>query len=150
MAKYKNNYQLTCPRCHFEFSYNQNYYDRKINDLANEIGELNSWFANFNLLGTAEKKRMSREREYKVKKLTELQRQISELKGLRKVYNKMRDEAQLFFIKQIFREKYGEQAFDDLIEAVEAELEAYTASGLMLHEYTRGRYKSNVTSINKL
>ena len=52
--------------------------------------------------------------------------------------------------KERVREYVGEIKFKELIAQMDAELEAYTISGVMRHEYTRSNSKSSVTSIDKL
>lgn len=52
--------------------------------------------------------------------------------------------------KNLVKELVGEEKYKELLKQMESELEAYTTSGLMRHEYTRSNSKSGVTSINKI
>lgn len=85
-----------------------------------------------------------------VLELSDLMVKISGLKAIRKAGDQQIKAFEYMIFKEIVKDRYGEKAYHEILEAVEQELQAYKASGLMRHEYTRSGAKSNVTSINKL
>ena len=89
-------------------------------------------------------------RKVLVLELSDLMVKISGLKAIRKAGDQQIKAFEYMIFKEIVKDRYGEKAYHEILEAVEQELQAYKASGLMRHEYTRSGAKSNVTSINKL
>ena len=143
-------YQLHCPKCHHEFTYDNGYYDSNIARLGMEIQSLTRQLSEHRTLPWAEQKRRS-DWYFRTKKaLAEKQEEIKGLKEIRKVSDQQVKRAEFQIFKNLVKEKYGEEAYKSLIAKMEKELEAYKVSGLMWHEYTRSNAKSNVTSINKL
>jgi len=143
-------YQLTCPKCKHEFAYNADYYDRNIARLSAEIHELDRKLAEHKALPKHEQKRRTdwwlRTKKVRAEKIEEL----TGLKSIRKVADQQLKAMEYQLFKSFFMDQYGEQAFFEIQAKVKSEMEAYKASGLMRHEYTRSGAKSSVTSINKL
>lgn len=143
-------YQVTCPNCHYEWHYNNGYFDDNISRLGVEIQDI--------ILQLQKHKQLPKSEQYArtdwwlsaKRALAEKQKQIAELKALRKQYDQQIEEYRFQVFKNITKELVGETEYKKLIEKMELELEAYQASGLMRHEYTRSNSKSSVTSINKL
>lgn len=143
-------YQITCPVCHHEWHYDNGYYDDNITRLGIEIRDITLQLQKHYQLPKHEQ--YQRSEWYKSAKiaLTEKQKDLAELKALRKQYDQQRHRYEYEKFKEIVREYVGEIKFQELIAKRDAELEAYTLSGLMRHEYTRSNSKSSVTSIDKL
>lgn len=143
-------YQLTCPKCKHEFAYDADYYDRNIARLGVEINDINRQIAEHKLLPWPEQKKRTEWWLRAKKALAEKQEELAGLKAIRKVADQQIKFAEYAIFRQIFKERYGEQAYFEILAKVKAEMEAYQASGLMWHEYSRSGAKSSVTSINKL
>lgn len=143
-------YQLTCPKCHHEWHYDNGYLDDNITRLGIEIRDI--------ILQLQEHKQLPKAEQYArtdwwlsaKKALTIKQKQLAELKALRKITDQQIKAYEHLLWKEIVKEMYGEKVYKEIIEKVKKELEAYTTSGLMRHEYTRSNSKADVISINKL
>lgn len=142
-------YQLTCPKCHHEFPYDNGYLDRNIARLRSEINDINCQLAAHKLLPYDEQRRRTDWwRRAKLAVATK-QKQLSELKSFRKAGDQEVSRMQYTIFKQLVQERYGKTAFDELIAKVEEETEAYRVSGLMRHEYSRAGGRG-ITSINNV
>lgn len=140
--------QMTCPYCKREFPYNNGKLDKEISEIGQRIHEIQKRltyikFGRHDDETWHEKKRLTKE-------LAGLQVRISELKAVRKAGDQQIKEYEYMYFKEVVKERYGEAAYKSIIAEVDRELQAYKASGLMRHEYTRSPSKANVTSINKL
>lgn len=143
-------YQLTCPKCHYEFQYDNGKIDAEIARLGVEISDMHYQFAQYKAMD--ERKKKEREQWYMRAKtaFSYKQKRISELKALRKVTDQQIKAYEHDVFKDLVKEAVGEKLYMELVEKTKKELEAYRISGLMRHEYTRSGSKANVTSINKL
>ena len=143
-------YQVTCPNCKYEWHYDNGYYDDNITRLGIEIQDI--------ILQLQKHKQLPKSEQYAKtdwwlsakRALTEKQKQIAELKAIRKQYDQQIKAYEYQVFKNLVKEFVGETKYKELLEQMKTELEAYQASGLMRHEYTRSNSKSDVTSINKL
>jgi hypothetical protein len=142
-------YQMTCPKCRHEFTYDNGYYDKHIVRLGAEIQEITIWLAQYKLLPPAEKTKQKAYRDRLLVEKAEKQKDLSELKAIRKVCDQQIKHYEYTVFKELVKERYGEAVYKDLLEKTTAELAAYKASGLMRREYSR-RGGGSVTSINKL
>jgi hypothetical protein len=143
-------YQITCPVCHHEWSYDNGYYDKNVARLGVEIQDIILQLQKHNQLPKYEQYQRTDWWKSAKKSLAEKQKELAELKALRKQYDQQRHGYEYQKFKELTREYVGEIKFQELVKQVESELEAYSLSGLMRHEYTRSNSKSSVTSINKL
>ena len=143
-------YQITCPVCHHEWSYDNGYYDKNIARLGVEIQDIILQLQKHNQLPKHEQHQRTDWWKSAKRALTEKQKELAELKALRKQYDQQRHRYEYQKFKELTREYVGEIKFQELIKQMERELEAYSLSDLMRHEYTRSNSKSSVTSINKL
>lgn len=143
-------YQMTCPKCHYEFTYDNGYLDKNITRLGHEIQEINLQLTKVKALPYAERKKHEEWRKRAVITVSEKQKEISELKAIRKVADQQIKSYEYQIFKTIVKEYVGEAKYRELIAKVEEDLEAYKVSGLARHEYTRSNSKSSVTNINKL
>lgn len=143
-------YQLTCPKCHYEFKYDNDYYDSNIARLGVEIHEIERQLAEHRLLPYDEQRRRTDWWLRAKKSLAEKRKEVAELKAFRKISDQQRRRQEYHTFKRLTRELVGEEQYFKIIEEMEQELKAYDVSGLMKHEYTRANNKSNITSINKL
>lgn len=142
-------YQMTCPKCRHEFTYDNGYIDKNIVRLGAEIQEMGIWFARYNMLSPAEKAKKKAYRDRLRVEMAEKQKELSELKAIRKVCDQQIKHYEYTVFKELVKERYGEAVYKEFLEKVTEELAAYNASGLMLHEYSRKGGKS-VISVNKL
>lgn len=143
-------YQMTCPKCHHEWHYDNGYLDDNITKLGIEIQDI--------ILQLHKHKQLPKSEQYAntewwlsaKKALTIKQKKLAELKAFRKLNDQQVKAYEFLMWKELYKEEYGEEAYKSMIKKVEKEVEAYTISGLMRHEYTRANYKADVISINKL
>lgn len=142
-------YQMVCPKCRHEFTYDNGYIDKNIVRLGAEIQEIIIWFAQYKLLSPAEKAKKKAYKDRLSLDMAEKQKELSELKAIRKVCDQQIKHYEYTVFKELVKERYGEAVYKEFLEKVTAELEAYKVSGLMLHEYSRKGGKS-VTGVNKL
>lgn len=143
-------YQLTCPNCHHEWHYDNGYLDDNIARLGVEIRDIIAQLAEHNQLPRAEQYARTEWWLSAKKALAVKQKQLAELKALRKITDQQIKAYEFQMFKEIVKEMYGEEVFKQILAKVEEELKAYTLSGLMRHEYTRSSHKTGVTSINKI
>ena len=143
-------YQLTCPKCKHEFTYDGGEIDAKIERLKNEITRHIKWLEEYKLMPKYKQNELRQTRYYKKKSLGEMQTDLQALKSQRKVANEHIQRSTLEIFAQLVRDEIGEKRYIELKQKAEQELEAYQLSGLMRHEYTRASSKGNVTNINKL
>ena len=143
-------YQLTCPNCKHEFAYDNTYYDKNIARLGVEIHDITLQIQQHKLLPWPEQKARTDWWLRAKKSLTEKQKELAELKAIRKCA----DQQIKSFVQDAFnhyvREEIGEEAYIRLKEKAKADCEAYQISGLMRHEYSKANYKPDVISISKL
>lgn len=143
-------YQVTCPNCHYEWHYDNGYYDDNITRLGIEIQDIILQLRKHKELPKSEQFARTEWWLSAKKALTEKQKQLAELKAIRKQYDQQIKAYEYQAFKNIVKEAVGEVKYKEFLEQMEKELEAYQVSGLMRHEYTRSNSKSSVTSINKL
>lgn len=143
-------YQMTCPKCKHEFAYDSDYYEKNIVRLGHEIQDIILQLRNHKLLPWPEQKART-DWYFRTKKaLTEKQKELGELKAVRRFADQQLDRMRIKILRNLMEEEIGSEAFWKLCEKADKELEAYKVSGMMAHEYTRSNSKANVTSINKL
>ncbi len=143
-------YQMRCPECGHEFTYDNGYYDKNIARLGVEIRDLMLQLAEHKKLPWPEQKRRTDWWLDTKKKLTVRQKELAELKAVRKVCDQQIKAMEHQIFKNLVKEKFGEEVYRKLLEQAESDLEAYKISGLMRHEYTRSGSKANATSVGKL
>ena len=141
-------YQLTCPKCKYEFEYDGGKIDAEIERLKYEISSIQEWIQDYNLKSRYSKEKLCRERQFKGKELEQKKMQLTALKSRRKAANQFINLTKEKIFLQLVKDEIGEECYKKLMEKAEKELEAYQISGLMWHEYTNN--KSGVISINKL
>ncbi len=142
--------QMTCPFCKREFPYDNGKLDREISEIGQRIAEINKELSSIKCASRAAQRSREGRRKVLILELSDLMVKISGLKAIRKAGDQQIKAFEYMIFKEIVKDRYGEKAYHEILEAVEQELQAYKASGLMRHEYTRSGAKSNVTSINKL
>lgn len=142
--------QMTCPFCHREFPYNNGKLDADISKIGQQIHEINIEMAQIKALPLHLRKQKEGRRKVLGIKMAELQKKSAELRAVRKACDQQIKAFEYQEFKNIVKERYGESEYKKILEMVEQSLQAYKASGLMRHEYTRSPHKSNVTSVSKL
>ena len=142
--------QMTCPYCKREFPYDNGELDRKISLAGQRIREITMELAEIKAMHPNLKKKREGHRKVLVLKLNKAQKEITELKAVRKACDQQIKHYEFETFKNLVKERYGEEEYRKLFTRVEEELQAYRASSLMKREYTRSNAKSDVISINKL
>ena len=143
--------QLTCPFCKQEFPFNNGELDRKIAYFSQKISANNAKCGEIKaILVQKHDEELADEKRRIVQQTKWMQVELSKLKTRRKVVDQQIDKYSYQIFKALLKEKYGDEAYRDMLDAVQAELEAYKISGLMRHEYTKSQSKNEVISINKL
>lgn len=142
-------YQLTCPKCHHEFAYDNGYIDKNIARLGHEVREIQLQLAEHKLLPKAEQRKRTAWWLSAKKALAEKTKDLADLKAIRKVSDQQVKHYEHLVFKEFVKERFGEAAYKELLEMTDKELQAYQASGLMRHEYSR-RGGGSVSSINNL
>ena len=142
--------QMTCPFCKREFPYDNGKIDREISQAGQRIAEINRELASIKCASRTTQRSREGRRKVLVLELSDLMVKISELKAIRKASDQQIKSYEYMIFKEIVKDRYGEKAYHEILDAVIKELQAYKTSGLMRHEYTRAGAKSSVTSINKL
>lgn len=142
-------YQLTCPKCHYEFQYDNGYFDKNITRLGNEIRDIELQLAQHNLLPYDEQRRRTDWWKRAKMALATKKKELGELKSFRKAADQQVDRMKLDVLKDLIQERFGTDARDELLAQADEELEAYKISGLMRHGYSRSGGGS-ITSINNV
>lgn len=143
-------YQLTCPNCHYEFTYDKGYYDKEIARLGIEIQDIIMQLAQHNMLPKTEQ-RMRTDWWLRAKKsLSEKQKELAELKAVRKMCDEQLDRHVNWNFKNIVKEKFGLKVYKEILNEAIAREEAYKISDMRKHEYSAGNKKQNIVSVNKL
>ena len=142
--------QMTCPYCKREFTFNNGKLDREISDIGQRISSINRELGEIKASGPKARRAAEGRRKVLTLELQRLMERITRLKAIRKVSDQQIKNSEYQAMKNIIRERYGEDEYRKILGMVEEEIKAYKVSGLMHHEYTRSQHKSSVTSINKL
>lgn len=142
-------YQMTCPKCKYEFTYDNGRIDAQIARLGAEIREINVWLCSYKTLPKTIQRQFADKATRMKQALVIKQKDIGDLKAIRKVCDQQIQRYELLIWKEFVKERFGEAVYKDLLAKVIAELQAYQVSGLMAHEYSR-KGGGSVTSINKL
>lgn len=143
-------YQVTCPNCQYEWHYDNGYYDDNISRLGIEIHNIELQLIKHKQLPKSEQYARTDWWLSAKRAVSEKKKEIAELKAIRKQFDQQIKAYEYQVFKNLVKELVGEDEYKKLISKMESELEAYQASGLMRHEYTRSNSKSDVTRINKL
>lgn len=142
--------QMVCPKCKHEFTYDNGDIDMRIAHLKKDIAVINTQIQEYNALSTSEQRSRYEWRRYAAKALTKKTAELRDLKEYRKLADQQIKNMEFHLFKALTREYVGEDVYMEIIEKMEADLEAYKVSGCMQHEYTRSHHMSSATSINKL
>lgn len=143
--------QMTCPFCKKEFPFDNGELDRKIAFYSQKVTENNAKCAEIKaILASKNDEQLLNEKRRIVIQTNWMMAELSKLKSRRKIVDQQISRYSYQIFKTLFREKYGEEAFRDMLDAVQEELKAYEISETMKHEYTRSQSKNSVISINKI
>lgn len=143
--------QMTCPYCNHEFPYDNGEMDRSIFLIGHRIHEIQMRLCSIkNLPPYLKTKAVRQEAKNLSYELQKNQKRICELKNIRKVADQQIHRYEYETFKQIFRETYGEEEYQRILEQVSKEIQVYKLSSLMGHEYTRSRGKNAAVNINKI
>lgn len=108
-------YQVTCPNCHHEWHYDNGYYDDNITRLGIEIQDI--------MLQLRKHKELPKSEQYArtdwwlsaKRALTEKQKQIAELKAIRKQYDQQINQYEYQTFKNLVKEFVGEAKYKRLL-----------------------------------
>lgn len=142
--------QLVCPKCKYEFTYFNGELDAEIAFLNKEVTSLHEQFREYKSLPLKQQRERLKWRQYASNELRKKQEKLKELKTYRKLADQQIMKMSFHLFKELTKEYVGQVVYRQIIEKMEADLEAYKVSGCMMHEYTRSQHMSSVTSINKL
>lgn len=142
--------QLVCPKCKHEFTYFNGTIDAEIDELCERITTLDDQLREFKTLTPAEQEGRAKWHNWAVKDLRKKKKKVAELKSYRKVADQQIMKMSFHLFKALTKEAVGLDVYYEIIDKMEADLEAYKISGCMQHEYTRSQHMSSVISINKL
>lgn len=123
------NAQLTCPNCKYEFPYNKNSLDKKINKLGQMIFEKNKLIKKIEKIpdetrNDSELKRIKKEVEY-------YSLMIFDLKQKRENLKQEEDRTNYENLKAIIKEFYGEKEFLRCIDEMLRRSSAYSTEDMM-------------------
>lgn len=142
--------QMVCPKCKHEFTYDNGDIDMRIAHLKKDIAVISTQIQEYNALSKSEQCVRHEWRRWAARTLTRKNAELRDLKEYRKLADQQIKKMEFHLFKALTREYVGEDVYMEIIEKMEADLEAYKVSGCMQHEYTRSHHMSSVTSINKL
>ncbi len=142
--------QMVCPKCKYEFVYDNGDIDMRIAHLKKDITLLLIQIEEHKALPAKEREARAQWRRWAARDLRNKQAELKDLKEYRKLADQQMKKMEFHLFKALTREYVGELVYMEIIEKMEADLEAYRVSGCMMHEYTRSQHMSSVTSINKL
>ena len=144
--------QMTCPYCKREFPYDNNSLDYRIHKIGHRLFEINQRLTEIKSADRRYQKneKTVKERNELVKEKAELDKRLFELKSFRKTADQQIKYIENMLLREIIKERFGEEEYKKVLDQLDLELQAYNASGLMAHEYSKAARKKAVTSINKL
>lgn len=121
--------QVTCPNCKYEFPYNKQALEKKINFIGNKINELNKLVQSLkkipkDKLNADELKRVQR----KLDSYIEL---ITDLKLVRETLKETEDTNILCNFKAVIKEQYGQEIYTRLFEEALRRSAAYNTEDVM-------------------
>ena len=109
-------YQLTCPKCKYEFSYDNGYLDDNITRLGIEIQDLIIQLRNYKTLPKSEQYTKTSWCMNTKKALSIKQKQIAEFKAMRKICDQQKNKYAFQVLKNLVRETVGEEEYHKLIK----------------------------------
>lgn len=109
-------YQLTCPKCKYEFSYDNGYLDDNITRLGIEIQDLIIQLRNYKTLSKTEKRTKTSWYMNAKKALSIKQKQIAEFKAMRKICDQQKNKYAFQVFKNLVKETVGEEKYHKLIK----------------------------------
>lgn len=130
-----------CPHCNKEIVYNDEYYDRKIEELGREITNITAQLSEIKRKPYNERRAWENARQQMRKRCEDLCRERRELKAYRKGANKMRDDYVFTAFKEIVKERYGADVYMNIIKEAESDIAAATTEELMTRGYSRKKGK---------
>lgn len=125
---------LKCPKCNYDFEYNEGYVERKIDELRMEIHSIDSQLADFKAKHPYGYKTDPWYRSA-VKAKTTKTEQLSEIRNYRKLAYNQRDVQMFYALKARLRRELGEEKYMQLIQELEDELR-YNVADLAKQKYT--------------
>jgi hypothetical protein len=141
--------QLVCPKCHYEFQYDNGYYDREIARLGSEIHSIKVQLAEHNSLPWPQRKANQDWWERSKKALTIKQKQYSELKSFRKLADQQRKKQEDIAFKQAVKDRCGEDVYQQCLRDMLETVEGYSIASLARQEFS-SKTGHAVTSVAKL
>lgn len=143
--------QLTCPFCKKEFPFDNGALDAEIHKLGIRTSQITKRLSEIKALPPYKKTvATKKERDSLISELNSRKERLSELKAKRKAVDQQLNAYSFMIFKEIVKDKYGVEEYKRILADVEEELQAYKASGLMRHEYTRSPHRTDVISSNKI
>jgi ribonuclease D len=141
--------QLVCPKCRYEYQYDNGYYDTNISRLGIEIQDIIKQLAEHNMKPKTVQYANTDWWLRTKRALTIKQKELTELKAFRKIADQQRKRAEHEAFKNAVKEVCGEAAYNKCLEIMHKDIEPYNMSDTSRTAYTSADGKG-VTSINKL
>jgi hypothetical protein len=142
-------YQIVCPECKHEFSFDNGYLDKNIARLGTEIYDIMAQLSANKLLPRNEQDAahewwLSAKHSLHIK-----QKELASLKAIRKSGRQQVDSVMFRAFKEAVKSEVGESRYLELLALCEKELEAYNLTDLMKSPYSRAHGEA-ITSVNKI
>lgn len=125
--------QITCPNCKYEFPYNKESLDKKINNIGNEIQRLSKLINKIEKI--PDESRNEKELNRIKKEYSDYQKLISDLKMARETLKQEEDRTNYYNLKSIIKEFYGEKEYKRCIDEMLRRSEAYNTKDIMKLDY---------------
>ena len=123
------NVQVTCPNCKYEFQYNKQAMDKKINLLGNKINEIN------NLIKKSKKIPDDIRNDKEIKRLNKqmdnYQNLLFDLKQKRECLKEQEDITNYYNLKAIIKEFYGDKEYKRCLDEMLRRSEGYRLEDMM-------------------
>lgn len=125
--------QITCPSCHYEFPYNRDALNKRIDGLGQAIHKLNKNIIHIEKMpeeqiNTKELKRLK-------KQLLDMQQIIADYKLIRETLKQNEDTTNQFNLKMIIKEFYGAEEYKRCIDEMLRRSTAYDVSRTTNNRY---------------
>jgi hypothetical protein len=141
--------QLVCPKCKYEYQYDNGYYDTNIALLGIEIKTIIDQLAQHKLKPKQVQYNNTDWWLNAKKALSIKQKQLAELKAFRKLADQQRKKQEHEAFKNAVKEICGEATYQKCLDLMKKNIESYGIIDMSKVEYTSANGQG-VTSINKL
>jgi|GEM_PF-2298672 len=139
-------YQLVCPKCKYEFQYDNGYDDKAIARLQAEISEMSEHLKEYKTWSVHKKRDYAEWRHQIILRQEKKMQELRELREIKKLNDQQLERQQFTVFKELVKAKYGDTVYHSLLEEMMKTLEAYRISDTMKMPYTRADGKRIISS----